>query len=78
MAKMAGMKLRCKDGHWEFATWELVPGANSTYALRTRRDYGDQWLTEDGGTVGTRTTPQWWPTIAEAARDRWERQEAGK
>lgn len=88
MAKMTGLKLRCRDGRWEWANWEVrriphIPGgATATYAAVTPCELGDHWLWQEGdGTISARTHEAYlWPTreAAEAAISRWEQQEAGK
>lgn len=78
-------KLRCRDGHWEFADFELVPlGTGVGFGMRTRCDFGDHWLMAAHPPHSTRVavgmTPYAWPSAGEAfaARDRWEQQEAAQ
>jgi hypothetical protein len=82
MGNSKGLKLRCRDGRWEWAAWELTPvrGEDGAlrYGMRTPCLLGDHWLaiTADG-TVQSVQTVALFPTPdqAEAVRAAWERQE---
>lgn len=81
-----GLKLRCRDGHWEWGAFELRKLPNAVgFGMVAACQYGDHWLrpmmTAPGAGLGQQvqvSCEQYaWPTASEAfaARDRYERQE---
>ena len=73
-------KLRCHDGHWEFADFALAPLGPERYGMVVHCDYGDHWLRESpDGTMTYSWEEYAWPSAVKAfeMRDRWEQQEAG-
>lgn len=86
MQDYAGMKLRCKDGHWEMADFELrnIPGASGFemwVSCEAGGHNGGHWLAPDpaGAAAAIRVLyePYVWadPVEAFAARDRWDAQQ---
>lgn len=74
---LAGLKLRCRAGHWEFASFELstLPTTQPpSYGMVARCDFGDHWLAERDPDdqlwhprqIVVRDTPYGWPTAADA------------
>lgn len=78
-----GLKLRCRDGHFEMAAFELrhVPeGYWMWVACEFAGHQGGHWLCPDpeqADQVMVVEEPYCWPGVVEAfaARDRWEAQE---
>jgi hypothetical protein len=72
-------KLRCRDGHWEFAEFIPTKLDGGGWGMVARCDLGDHWLVATAtNAVAVAREPYAWPTANEAfeARDRWEQQEA--
>ena len=78
---LAGLKLRCRHGHWEFASFELRPCISGGFVLAVPCDLGHHYLAVDSEhperIVVVTGTPYTWPNAmaAIAARDRFEQQE---
>ncbi|HEY7342903.1 MAG TPA: hypothetical protein VH591_18665 [Ktedonobacterales bacterium] len=85
MQDFAGMKLRCKDGHWEMADFELrnIPGAagfEMWVACEAGGHNGGHWLARDSADserVVVVSIPYQWPSAVDAfaARDRFAEQQ---
>jgi hypothetical protein len=84
VAHWQGLKLRCKDGHFEMAAFDLKP-VGGAFWMWVACDFGGassgHWLAPDphqAQHVIVIATPYAWPSAvaAFAARDRWEAQEA--
>ena len=83
MTQSQGLKLRCKVGHFEMATFELKP-AGDGFWMWVACDFGGDiqghWLAPDPAhaeRIYVTSTPYAWPSAVAAfgARDRWEGQE---
>lgn len=81
-----GLQLRCRDGHFEMAMFDLKR-TDGGYWMWVTCEFdghrGGHWLAPDPGTPGVvmvTSDPYAWPSAVEAfaARDRWEAQEAGE
>ena len=75
MQDFAGMKLRCKDGHWEMADFELM-----WVACEAGGHNGGHWLARDAADperVVVVSIPYQWPSAVDAfaARDRFAEQQ---
>ena len=80
-----GLQLRCRDGHFEMAPFELKRQEGG-YWLWVACDFdghaGGHWLAPDPrnpGRIAVGSKPYHWPdpVTAFAARDQWEQQEEG-
>jgi hypothetical protein len=78
-----GLQLRCRNGHFEMAAFELKRQENG-YWMWVECDFdghrGGHWLApdpEDPAAVYVSSQPYLWPSSVEAfaARDRWEQQD---
>lgn len=79
-----GLKLRCRDGHFEMASFDLKR-ENDGFWMWVECDFdghqGGHWLAPDTATAPNRVRvtehPYLWPSATDAysARDRWEAQE---
>lgn len=78
-----GLKLRCRDGHFEMASFELK-GQTEGFWMWVSCDFGGpaggHWLAPDpaqAGRVMVTSQAYCWPSAVGAyeARDRWEAQE---
>lgn len=86
MYEFAGMKLRCKNGHWEMADFELrnIPGASGFEMwvfCEAGGHNGGHWLapeTPGSDRVVVISVPYQWPSAVDAfaARDRFAIQQA--
>ncbi len=80
-----GLQLRCRDGHFEMASFELKTRPDGFWmwvACEFDGHHGGHWLAPDPerpGSLLVSTTPYLWPSALEAyaARDRWEEQQEG-
>lgn len=78
-----GLQLRCRNGHFEMATFELKSQQDGYWMWVTCEfdgHHGGHWLAPDPahpGRLYVTTAPYHWPSALEAyaARDRWEEQE---
>lgn len=78
-----GLQLRCRDGHFEMAPFELKRQEGGYWmwvACEFDGHDGGHWLTPDpqeASRVFVGSEPYLWPTpvAAFAARDRWEQQD---
>ena len=85
MQDFAGMKLRCKDGHWEMADFELrnIPGAagfEMWVFCEAGGHNGGHWLAPEAQgseRVIVASAPYQWPSAVDAfaARDRFAAQQ---
>lgn len=74
----AGLKLRCRSGHWEFASFELATTIDADlgtlFGMVARCDFGDHWLAERDADdqlwhprqIIVRDTPYLWHTASDA------------
>ena len=80
-----GLQLRCRDGHFEMATFEVKTTPQGFWmwvACEFDGHAGGHWLAPDATRpeeVAVASHPYCWPSATEAyeARDRWEAQQAG-
>lgn len=80
-----GLQLRCRDGHFEMAPFELKRQEGGYWmwvACEFDGHHGGHWLAPDPRTPGhiaVASDPHLWPdpVAAFAARDRWELQDEG-
>jgi hypothetical protein len=83
--EFAGMKLRCKDGHWEMADFELrniagAAGFEMWVFCEAGGHNGGHWLApadSDPEKVAVVSVPYQWPSAVDAfaARDRFAAQQ---
>lgn len=81
-----GLQLRCRDGHFEMASFEVKKAPEGGFWMWVACDFdghqGGHWLapeSEGANSVQVGLEPYCWPSATEAyaARDRWEAQQAG-
>ena len=78
-----GLQLRCRDGHFEMAAFEVKAASGGFWmwvACELDGHSGGHWLTPDASRPGAllvASQPYCWPSAVEAyeARDRWEAQQ---
>jgi hypothetical protein len=78
-----GQQLRCRDGHFEMASFELGTRPDGFWmwvACEFDGHRGGHWLRPDSGNparLSVTSEPYCWPSAVEAyaARDRWEAQD---
>lgn len=78
-----GLQLRCRDGHFEMAPFELKRQEGGYWmwvACEFDGHHGGHWLAPDAqhaGRIAVGSAPYLWPdpVAAFAARDRWEQQD---
>ena len=78
-----GLQLRCRDGHFEMAAFELKTQPDGFWmwvACEFAEHRGGHWLAPEPGQpdrLVVTSAPYCWPSAVEAyqARDRWEAQE---
>ena len=80
MAKLAGMKLRCRDGHFGWGGWEIRPTRSQGFIAVVPCDLGDHYLWYDEAGVTSEIMPMVYATreAAEDAIARWEQMESEK